>query len=53
MVLYAIGGGMEAWVLAGAVTVLVGGLCVVETWPRDTALTASEARGSSNRARLH
>jgi low temperature requirement protein LtrA len=32
MVLYAVGGGIDAWVIAGGVTALVGALCAFETW---------------------
>ena len=31
MVLYAVGGGLPAWAMAGAITVLIGALCTVET----------------------
>jgi hypothetical protein len=30
LVLYAIGGGLPAWVVAGAVAALLGGLCLAE-----------------------
>jgi Na+(H+)/acetate symporter ActP len=31
LVLYAVGGGMPAWVVAGAVTALLGALCAAES----------------------
>jgi low temperature requirement protein LtrA len=48
LVLYAVGGGLAAWALAGAVTLLVAALCAYET-RRDHAIkrTATESGPSS------
>jgi low temperature requirement protein LtrA len=46
IVLYAVGGGIDAWVLAGGVTVLVGALCAFETWRDRAARHVASANGS-------
>jgi low temperature requirement protein LtrA len=48
LVLYAVGGGLTAWVLAGGVTLLVAALCAFETW-RDHAArpTATQRQAST------
>ena len=47
LVLYAVGGGLAAWVLAVAVVALVGALCVVETESVRRALSNDEREASA------
>jgi low temperature requirement protein LtrA len=47
LVLYAVGGGLAAWVLAVAVVALVGALCVVETESVRRALSKGEREASA------
>ena len=48
LVLYAVGGGLVAWVLAGAVAVLMGALCAAET---DTVREADQRRADARAGR--
>ncbi len=47
LVLYAVGGGLAAWVMAGAVAVMMGALCVVETLPVGQVFGLSRREGST------
>jgi len=49
LVLYAVGGGFAAWVLAVAVTALLGALCVVEAEPARRVLSQDGREASSVR----
>jgi len=47
LVLFAVGGGLAAWVVAVAVAVLVGALCVVETESVRRALSRGRREASA------